>query len=188
MTCKAFLSHVAAASTLSVIAPTAVLAQPASIFRPLLGQLQREMPQGSTIRLPGDDVINRLASKSQPPPSWLGATLFKWKGETHVMLCNSLCRPCVSPGNACIDGRIVFRHAAPTRSDKLWIEKHANITLAGDVRGVYESAEGAASGTLRGVTWIQDNRIYNVNGRFEKQDVLDLAISMANQRPIRVGE
>jgi len=152
--------------TLSAIAMTSVptLGQPAPIFQPVLPQIRRSMPPGWIARLP---------SASQTPKR-LVATFYDWDSNINILLSSA---GCPVPGSGvCIVGRIVI-----SKSNVL--EMSPNITLAPSVYGYY-SFGAAANGNYHHVKWRQDNQTYEVNGRMQKSEIVQMAKSMATAKPI----
>jgi len=158
--------------TLSAIAMTSVpaLGQPAPIFQPVLPQIRR-LAQSRRSNPPG--WIARLPSASQTPKR-LVATFYDWNSNINILLSSA---GCPDPGSGvCIAGRIVI-----SKSNVL--EMSPNITLAPGVYGYYSFGD-AANGNYQHVEWRQDNQTYEVNGRMQKSEIVQMAKSMATAKPI----
>lgn len=152
--------------TLSAIAMTAVsaLGQPAPIFQTVLPQIRRSMPPGWIARLP-------TASQT---PKGLIATFYDWDSNINILLSAA---GCPDPGSGvCIAGRIVI-----SKANDLGLRP--NITLAPGVHGYY-SFGAAAGGNYHHVKWRQDNQTYEVNGRMQKFEIIQMARSMASAKPV----
>lgn len=153
-------------ATLSAALLTAVpaLAQPAQIFQAILPQIRRSMPPGWIVRLP---------SASQTPKR-LMATFYDWDSRINILLGNA---GCPDPGSGvCIAGRIVI-----SKSNDLQLKP--NIILTPGVNGYY-SFGAAANGNYHHVKWRQDKQTYEVNGRMQKSEIIQMARSMAATKPI----
>jgi len=169
---SAIFVSIALASTCFVASPV-VLAAPAPAFLPVLQQMRRELPSGWLVRLPS----NRAFANKYIP------VLFPWEGDVHIVLkynTPECMRTAGTGGNYCVAGRIIF-----SRSLGGYQRSGERIILTDGVPGFYGEGE-AASGIYRGVTWRQDNQVYQVNGRIPRSDVLSIARSMATQQPIFV--
>lgn len=169
---SAFFVSIALASTCSVASPV-VLAAPAPAFFPVLQQMRRELPTGWLVRLPSN---SSLTGKYIP-------VLFPRQGDVHIVLKYNTpeCRRIAGTGgNYCVAGRIIF-----SRNLSKYQQSGERVMLTEGVLGFYGEGE-AASGIYRGVTWKQDNQVYQVNGRIPRSDVLAIARSMATQQPILV--
>ena len=163
---------IALATTCSGASPV-VLAKPAPAFLPVLQQMRRELLSGWLVRLPS----NRSFKNKYIP------VLFPWENDVHIVF-KYKTPECIrvdgTGGNSCVAGRIIFskNHSGFQRAGE-------RIMLAEGVLGFYDEGE-AASGVYRGVTWIQDNQVYQINGRIPRSDVLSIARSMATEQPILV--
>ncbi len=163
-----------AASTVILLASLPAFAQPASIFSPILDQMQRQMPRGWGMRLPAFN--EHLAD--------LVAYFYELDNILLVQLSPTNCG---SPSSSVCDAGKIY--TSKNNRDQIQLyqtrrqDSFAPITLREGIRGFYDVGH-AASGSYHSVIWQQDNQIYYVSSRMGKSAVIDLALSMANQPPI----
>jgi hypothetical protein len=162
------------ASTVISLASLPAFAQAASIFSPILDQMQRQMPRGWVMRLPAfnEHLVD------------LAAYFYDLDDMLLVQLSPANCD---SPSSSVCDAGRIYT----SKNDRDQIELYQTrrrdsfspITLQEGMRGFYDVGH-AASGSYHSVIWQQDNQIYYVSSRMGKSAVIDLALSMANQPPV----
>ncbi|HEY9641978.1 MAG TPA: hypothetical protein V6C57_15935 [Coleofasciculaceae cyanobacterium] len=163
----------------------AASARPAEVFQAHLGQIRQELPSHYVLRLPSEillggpgmspDEMNQLIVKVLPAstPPRLTISLFTCNSSPYPCLVGSFSVESVTSQNA---QRELLSHQ----------RFNAPITLAEGVRGYLR--EGSAlnpPSDFSSVMWQQDQMIYTVSFlATERQNILYMARSMANQPPI----
>ncbi len=166
--------------------PIKVSAVPAEIFTPYLNEIVNNLPPGWKMRLPSrimlggpadEDFINELNVRVFPStiPTGLTVGLFS----------------CDSGPFACLVGSFsVDSQTSPNA--KREFEKHLKaaqkITLARGIQGyLLEGQKQNPPNIFSSVMWHQDGMFYTVSFLVEeRQNILFMASSMANQPPVRL--
>jgi hypothetical protein len=160
-------------------------AEPASIFRPLLRDIQRQLPRGMVMRLPA--VIPN-------PPSGLPGyrpTIIpsndREGGYFAIVLVTSNC-PETRLVAVCDTGRIIVEKRNSNTNQRLREDQQqgSSIKLKTGVLGFYRSYIQPSRGQMNEISWEQDGMIFRVMSRSMSQEqVINVAISMANELPIK---
>lgn len=166
----------------SVMMP--MMAEPANVFAPHLDQIRQNLPPNLVMRLPNQvllsepanaDFINALIVKvlsSQSPPTM----------TVSLFTCESGPQPCLV-GSFSVDNKF----SANAQQE---LKKHqaaaAPIRLSENIRGYFlPGASQIPPSRFSSVMWEQGNEIYTVSFfSGEKQNILNMAYSMANNAPI----
>lgn len=157
-------------------------ANPSAFFSSHLEQIRDSLPPDLLMRLPSELPSGGIVAgggsqyRVQVNSSDTGLTVSLFNCESQVP--------------ACLVGSLVVNSQASTSTQEL-LQQHqaaaAPITLAKDVQGYFvEGSKQNPPGQFSSVMWEQDRLIYTV--RFlaqERQSILYMAHSMANQTPIR---
>lgn len=162
-----------------------VVAAPATVFTPHLEQIQRALPPDLALRLPAkillggpadDEFIEQLTVKlfSSTSPPGLTIGLFS---------CTNGPQPCLV-GSFSADSR---NSLVAQQEYKRHVAAAAPIRLANGVRGyLLEGTVRQPTSIFSSVMWEQDNVYYTVSFLVdERQNLLNMAASMANNNPIR---
>jgi len=160
-------------------------AEPASIFRPLLRDIQRQLPRGMVMRLPA--VIPN-------PPSGLPGyrpTIIpsndREGGYFAIVLVTSNC-PETRLVAVCDTGRIIVEKRNSNTNQRLREDQQqgSSIKLKTGVLGFYRSYIQPSRGQMNEISWEQDGMIFRVMSHSMSQEqVINVAISMANELPIK---
>lgn len=154
------------------------IALPASIFQPTLQDIRTQLPKGMVMRLPAfvPDVGTATYAKV--------AGYFPEQGFFRVDLASE--PDC--DATACNMGNIfVFRRGNSLGENDGLPDSHTQpITLKPGVRGFYSYYRSGSAGYRHHVSWKQDGLFFEVESRaMSKQQVINTAISMAKEPPIR---
>ena len=167
------------------IKPQSVSAEPASIFRPILRDIQNQLPRGMVMRLP--------ASIPNPPsgiPGYRPAIISsnnREGGSLAIILVTSNC-PETRLVAVCDTGRIFVERRNSNTNQRLRKNQQqgSSISLKTGVRGFYRSYIQATRGKMHEIIWEQDGMIFGVMSRSMSQEqVINVAISMANEPSIK---
>jgi hypothetical protein len=160
-------------------------AEPASIFRPLIRDIQTQLPRGMVMRLPA--VI------PNPPsgiPGYRPAIIpsnDREGGYFAIVLVTSNC-PETRLVAVCDTGRIVVERRDSNTNQRLRENQQqgSSISLKTGVRGFYRSYIQPTRGQMHEIVWEQDGMIFMVMSRsMSREQVINVAISMANEPPIK---
>ncbi|MEG4286312.1 hypothetical protein QUB68_24590 [Microcoleus sp. A006_D1] len=188
MKVRSILSVMATLTILGIgafIKPQFVSAEPASIFRPLLRDIQRQLPRGMVMRLP--------AAIPNPPSGIPGyrPTIIpsndREGGYFGIVLVTSNC-PETRLVAVCDTGRIIVEKRNSNTNQRLREDQQqgSSIKLKTGVRGFYRSYIQPTRGQMNEISWEQDGMIFRVMSRSMSQEqVINVAISMANELPIK---
>ncbi len=162
-----------------------VTAKPAGIFDSHLDQIRQDLPPGYAMRLPSqillggpadDEFIQRLIVRIFPSsvPPGLNVSLFT---------CNTGPQPCLV-GSFSVDAQ---NSANALRELKRHEAAATPIRLTQNIQGyLLEGPKQNPSYPFSSVMWQQDSMIYKVSFLAdERQNILNMAYSMANETPIR---
>jgi hypothetical protein len=163
----------------------AAFARPAEVFQPHLARIRQELPPSYVLRLPSEillggpgmspNEINQLIVKVLPAktPPRLTISLFTCDSSPYPCLVGSFSVESTTSENA---QRELTDHQ----------RCNAPITLADGVQGyLREGNTLSPTSDFSSVMWQQDNMIYTVSFlATERQNILSMARSMANQPPI----
>jgi hypothetical protein len=164
------------------------MAEPASIFRPLLRDIQAQLPRDMVMRLPASIPYRSL------PPANSNNTLYPYlyskNGELGITLY-------YFPGcraNSCFAGEFSASNS-DTRMAEL--EKQAkwpcanavSVNIKPGIKGVYTNIRCGGSGDgSQTIFWKQNGLTFSAQLRAAdniKQEMLEIATSMANEPPIK---
>lgn len=173
-----------ALATISI--PIKASAVPAEVFAPYLTEIANNVPPGWKMRLPSriflnepadEDFINALIVRVFPSttPQGLTVSLFS----------------CESGGFPCLVGSFSVDSQASSNAQREFQQHQAaaqKITLANGIQGyLLEGQKQSPPNTFSSVMWQQDGMIYTVSFLAqERQNILFMASSMANEAPIRL--
>ena len=165
---------------------TKTYAVPAQIFTPYLNEIANNIPPGWQMRLPSrillsgpadEDFISELIVRVFPSstPSGLTVGLFSCYSGAVPCLVGSFSVDSVTSANA---QRELQKHQAAAKA----------VTLARGIKGyLLEGEEQNPSNIFSSIMWEQEGMIYTVSFLAgERQNILFMASSMANQSPIRL--
>ena len=168
-----------------VVGAAKVTAKPAGIFAPDLDQIRQDLPPGYAMRLPSqillggpadDEFIQRLIVRIFPSsvPPGLNVSLFT---------CNTGPQPCLV-GSFSVDAQ---NSANALRELRKHQAAATPIRLTRNIQGyLLEGPKQNPSYPFSSVMWQQDSMIYKVSFLAdERQNILNMAYSMANETPIR---
>ncbi|HBL09862.1 MAG TPA: hypothetical protein DD379_00145 [Cyanobacteria bacterium UBA11162] len=163
--------------------PTELSARPASVFIPHLERIQRNLPVGLAMRLPGQLRLGNALDidetklivqvfPSETPPS-LTVSLFTCDRNPYPCLVGSF--------------SVVPKTTQSARRD---LQRHQDlgdrITLTPNVQGyLIEGPLQNPSYSFSTVMWQQNEMIYTVSfPAIERQNILLMALSMAQEQPL----
>jgi hypothetical protein len=167
VSCQIFLSSAQSA-----------IAVPASIFQPILQDIRTQLPKGMVMRLPAN-VPDVGATTYAGVSGYFPEQGFFRIDLTSEPDCDA---------TACNMGNIfVFRRGNSLgENDGLPDSRTKLITLKPGVRGFYSYYRSGSAGYRHHVFWKQDGLFFEVESRaMSKQQVINMAISMATEPPIR---
>ena len=162
---------------------------PAPLFRPILQDIQNQIPPGLQMRLP-----TFMPDASGPIPRYYPVVYADTDGLSIILAagtetCLEQAQTNGSVAGVCYAGSInvSFKGNESTSSSaNSSHESRAPITLKEGVRGFYTLGNRFGSGYRPYVQWEQDGMIYTIGGHgMTRQQLLDVAISMANQPTIQ---
>ncbi|MEG4087943.1 hypothetical protein [Microcoleus sp. Pol12B4] len=170
------------------IKPQSAMAEPAPIFRPFIRDIQTQLPRNMVMRLPASIPYRSL------PPANSNNTLYSYLssrgGELSIQLYyRPGCR-----ANACFAGEFSASNS-DTRMAEL--EKQAkwpcanavSVNIKSGIQGVYTNIRCGGSGDgSQTIFWKQNGLTFSAQLRAAaniKQELLDVATSMANEPPIQ---
>lgn len=154
------------------------IASPASIFQPTLQDIRAQLPKGMVMRLPA------FVPQSGTTTYAKVAGYFPEQGLFRVDLASE--PDC--DATACNMGNIfVSRRGNSLGGNDGLPGSHAKpIALKPGVRGFYSYYRSGSAGYRHHVSWKQDGLFFEIESRnLSKQQVVNMAISMAKEPPIR---
>lgn len=160
-------------------------AEPASIFRPLIRDIQTQLPRGMVMRLPA--VIPNPPSGIPGYRPTIIPSNDREGGYFAIVLVTSNC-PETCLVAVCDTGRIVVERRNSNTNQRLRENQQqgSTINLKTGVRGFYRSYIQPTRGKMHEIIWEQDGMIFGVMSRSMSQEqVINVAISMANELPIK---
>jgi hypothetical protein len=160
------------------------IAEPASIFRPFIRDIQTQLPKGMVMRLPA--VIPNPPSGIPGYRPTIIPSNDREGGYFAIVLVTSNC-PETRLVAVCDTGRIFVERRNSNTSQRLRENQQqgSTINLKTGVRGFYRSYIQPTRGQMNGISWEQDGMIFRVMSRSMSQEqVINVAISMANELPI----
>lgn len=160
------------------------IALPASVFGPYLNRIQQDLPEGYQMRLPArihlggavplnpDDLIVRVFPSQSPPR--LTVSLFTCEGGPYPCLVGSFSVDSLASENA---QREFSRHQSFAMP----------VTLAPQIQGyVADGSRQSPPNAFSSIMWQQSGMFYTVSFlAHERQNILNMAASMAWQEPIQ---
>lgn len=170
--------------------PINAIASPAPVFLPYLEGLQRQLPPGYELRLPAQILLggpslapeerDRLIVKILPTGSPLRLTI-------SLLTCESSPYPCLVGSFSAESATSITAQQELRRHQAL--ATPITLTPSG-VRGyLHDGLHHQPASEFSSLMWQQDSMIYSV--RFlatERQNILYMAYSMANEAPIRSSQ
>jgi hypothetical protein len=164
------------------------MAEPAPIFRPMLRDIQTQLPRGMVMRLPASLPYRSL-------PASYNNTLYPYLssrgGELSIALYyRSKCR-----ANACFAGIFSVSNVDPDRPILEILGKSAScanaafVNIKPGIKGVYTNNRCGGSGEgTQTILWEQNGLIFEATLRAAaniKKELLEVATSMADEPPIQ---
>ena len=174
------------------IAPAAQT-EPADVFRPHIGEMLESVPPGYPIRLPSEILTGGyILLNGRGDLDYEPLTVKVQASQTPLSLVVSLhsCEPSVRR-TPCTFGTITIDRSSSVHAREE-LKRHQRLgdrmTFRRDLRAYL--IDGSRSGTrslFSSVVWQQDNAIYTLSfpATGDRQDLLDMAASMALSRPVR---
>lgn len=172
---------------MSLSSAVETIAAPAAVFTPYIDRIRQRLPPNFEMRLPAEitlgdaiplepDEINQLVVRifSTPAPARLTVSLFT---------CESSPFPCLV-GSFAVDSA---RDANAQRELNLHRARQSPISLASGIEGYYrDGTRQTPPSDFSSVMWQQNDMIYTVSFLAqERQNILNMAASMARESPIR---
>jgi len=160
-------------------------AEPAPMFRPILRDIQTQLSKNMVMRLP--------AAIPNPPsgiPGYRPAIISsnaREGGYLAIILVTSNC-PETRLVAVCDTGRIFVERRNSNTNQRLREnqQKGSSISLKTGVSGFYRSYIQSTRGKMHEIIWEQDGMIFGVMSRsLSQEQVINVAISMANELPIK---
>ncbi|MCU0547420.1 MAG: hypothetical protein MUE44_35540 [Oscillatoriaceae cyanobacterium Prado104] len=163
-------------------------AEPAPIFRPLLRDIQAQLPRGMVMRLPVSIPYHSL------PPANSNNTLYPYlyskNGELGITLYYfPKCR-----ANSCFAGEFIVSKLDDYKSKLETIAKWpcanaTSVNIKPGIKGVYTNIRCGGSGDgSQTIFWKQNGLTFSAQLRAAaniKQELLEIATSMASEPPIK---
>jgi len=157
---------------------SSISANPAPFFRPVLQQIENELPPGLIMRLPSS-----ISYGSEVRP-----TVISFDNYLAVVFTIAGCFP--PDSGSCSIGRIYVTE--PTNDERRWLQENQAygdaVSLGNGIQGFYSPGELAPRGYTPSILWQQDGLIYGVRlyagesvDSTIRQRLIDIATSMANQ-------
>ncbi|MCW5312957.1 hypothetical protein GTQ43_03555 [Nostoc sp. KVJ3] len=164
--------------------PQLVTAVPAPLFKPILKDIPNQLPRDMVIRLPssvpeaGIEGVNTYAIVRGYQNEYQGGMFgvdFASRNDCSVTACNM--------------GNIFVSRGNPLNENDSLLENRRQakpINLKAGIRGFYFYARSGSAGYRHHVFWEQNGLFFEVESRaLSKQQVINMAISMANEPPIK---
>ncbi len=168
-----------------------VMAEPAPIFRAFIRDIQTQLPRGMVMRLP-----TSIPYRSLPPAdsnNTLYPYLYSKNGELGITLY-------YSPGcraNSCFAGEFIVSKLDEYKSKLETIAKWScantvSVNIKPGIQGVYTNIRCGGTGDgSQTIFWEQNGLIFSAQLRAAaniKQELLEIATSMANEPPIKSAQ
>lgn len=188
MKCRSLLGITLVCTVLGVCCltkPQTANAEPASMFRPILRDIQTQLPRGMVMRLPA--VIPNPPSGIPGYRPTIIPSNDREGGYFAIVLVTSNC-PETRLVAVCDTGRIFVERRNSNTNQRLRENQQqgSTINLKTGVRGFYRSYIQPTRGKMHEIIWEQDGMIFGVMSRSMSQEqVINVAISMANELPIK---
>lgn len=173
LTSLKFNSETASNSVLSSQQPQTSSTQVAPTLRPIISQIRSQLPKGLVMRLPSE--IEGVAYNGTKFAIY-GIVQEPYDDQFRIQL---VATPDCDV-RACLVGYIgvapLGSRSLPTRD-----EKNEPINITPNLRGtyIYRTFPGAASSSVNIIFWEQNGVVYTVSSGMSKQNVLEIASSMA---------
>ena len=167
------------------IKPQPANAEAAPIFRPLIRDIQAQLPRGMVMRLPAV-IPNPPSGIPGYRPAIISSNAPEG-GYFAIVLVTSNC-PETRLVAVCDTGRIFVERRNSNTNQRLRENQQqgSSISLKTRVRGFYRSYIQPTRGKMHEIIWEQDGMIFGVMSRSRSQkQVINVAISMANELPIK---
>jgi hypothetical protein len=173
--------------------PQFTIAVPAPIFRPIIRDIQNQLPRRMIMRMPASLDITGVNGRLRIYPILEPNSRNCFRSNCFRV---SLTSEPDCQARACGLGYIATFRPSSDYSDivqSLGDERYrrtSSITLREGIRGTYVYADprGVSSGPFSVVIWNQNGQTFIVSlplSQQEKQKIINIAISMANDPPIR---
>ncbi|AFY68213.1 hypothetical protein GEI7407_3746 [Geitlerinema sp. PCC 7407] len=159
------------------------IAAPDGFFSPYMAQIQEGLPAGFVMRLPAEVLLGgpasfapeemtvRILSSQAPPDLTVG-----------LFTCTSGPMPCLVGSFSADRQGDPDAEAAYRRH----VAAAAPLTLSGNIKGYLLEGGGDQPSPFSSLMWKQDSMIYTASFlASERQNLLRMAVSMANSPPIR---
>jgi len=170
------------------IKPQPANAEPAPIFRPLIRDIQAQLPRGMVMRLPASIPYRSL------PPADSNNTLYPYLssrgGELSIQLYYfPECR-----ANSCFAGSFsvsnLDTHRVELEKQAKWpCANAASVNIKPGIKGIYTNIRCGGTGEgSQTIFWKQNGLTFSAQLRAAaniKQELLEIATSMANEPPIK---
>lgn len=188
MKCRSLLGITLVCTVLGVCCltkPQTANAEPASMFRPILRDIQTQLPRGMVMRLPAV-IPNPPSGIPGYRPAIISSNAPEG-GSLAIILVTSNC-PETRLVAVCDTGRIIVERRNSNTNQRLREDQQqgSSIKLKTGVRGFYRSYIQPTRGKMYEISWEQDGMIFRVMSRSMSQEqVINVAISMANELPIK---
>jgi len=167
--------------------PQSVSAEPASIFRPFIRDIQTQLPRDMVMRLPASIPYRSLPAISN---NTLYPYFYSKNGELGITLY-------YSPGcraNSCFAGEFIVskldEHKSKLEAIAKWSCANAvSVNIKPGIKGVYTNirCRGTGDGSQT-IFWKQNGLTFSATLRAAdniKQELLEVAASMASEPPIQ---
>jgi hypothetical protein len=190
MKSRSIFSLIASLAILGIgafIKPQSAIAEPAPIFRPLLRDVQAQLPRGMVMRLPASIPYRSLPASSN---NTLYPYFYSRNGELGISLY-------YSPGcraNSCFAGEFSASNSDTRMAELETIAKWpcanaVSVNIKPGIQGVYTNIRCGGSGDgSQTIFWKQNGLTFSAQLRAAdniKQELLEIATSMANEPPIQ---
>ena len=188
MKCRSLLGITLVCTVLGVCCltkPQTANAEPAPMFRPILRDIQTQLPRGMVMRLPAV-IPNPLSGIPGYRPAIISSNAPEG-GYFAIILVTSNC-PETRLVAVCDTGRIIVERRNSNTNQRLREDQQqgSSINLKTGVRGFSRSYIQPSRGQMNEISWEQDGMIFRVMSRSMSQEqVINVAISMANELPIK---
>ncbi len=188
MKCRSLLGITLVCTVLGVCCltkPQTANAEPAPMFRPILRDIQTQLPRGMVMRLPAV-IPNPPSGIPGYRPAIISSNAPEG-GYFAIILVTSNC-PETRLVAVCDTGRIIVERRNSNTNQRLREDQQqgSSINLKTGVRGFSRSYIQPSRGQMNEISWEQDGMIFRVMSRSMSQEqVINVAISMANELPIK---
>ncbi|NJR68292.1 MAG: hypothetical protein HC771_06175 [Synechococcales cyanobacterium CRU_2_2] len=170
------------------------LAEPAAVFQPYIQEMLRNMPPGFPVRLPSKILVEGNYILLNGEAATLPLKVEVYASQTPLSLVVSLLScDSAQTRSPCVFGTVTTdRSSAPHAQQELSRHRKQGdrITFRPGVQGyLIDSARSRSKSPSKfsSVSWQQDNAIYTLSfpATSERQDLIDMAASMALSPPVR---